>query len=366
MTAPLVSVILPSYNHAPYVAEAIASVLAQEGVAFELLVEDDGSTDGTADVIRKVRDPRVKFWPKARNEGACATHNNLVRRAKGEFVALINSDDMWATKDKLARQVQLMRERPDVAACFGRATFVGADGNPVPQEKLFYGSVFEQDNRSRGQWLRHFFVNSNCICHPSMLIRRAVYDEVGPYDNRLRQVPDFDMWIRVVKRHEIFIFPEPLVKFRLVEGANASAPTPANMNRILNEHYLVFRTFFDGVDRATLLDGFSDLLLNPEPREGAEVEVEKALLYFRVGGSMGPLMRTIGLTAVYEMLADADCRAVLADYDIDDKWLHAELGESTPFIRHAPAAQPAASSPAQAAPPRKPGPLMRYLSFLRR
>ncbi len=364
MTTPLVSVIMPSYNHEDFVADAIESVLAQEGVDFEFLVEDDGSSDGTPRVIEKVRDPRMRFWPKARNEGACTTHNNLVRRARGEFVALINSDDMWAGKDKLARQVQVLRERPEVAACFGRAAFVGPEGDPVPEDKLYYGAIFEQENRSRGKWLRHFFLHSNCICHPSMVIRRSAYDEVGFYDNRLRQVPDFDLWIRLVKRHEIHIIPEPLVKFRLVDGANASAPSPANTTRVMNEHFFLLDRFFDGVDRAALLDGFADLLHNPQPREGKEVEVEKALLYFRGEEGLRRMAKMIGLRKVFDLLADDEGRAILADYGIDDHWMHQQLGEYSPFVTFVTAAAgPAEPPPAQRSRQR---PLLRYLSFLRR
>lgn len=362
MTAPQVTVIMPSYNHEPFVAEAMDSVLSQQGVDFEFLVEDDGSSDGTPRVIEKVRDPRVRFWPKERNEGACTTHNNLVKRARGEFVALINSDDVWAGTDKLARQVQLMRERPDVAACFGRATFIGPDGDPVGDDRLYRAEIFDQDNRPRAKWLRHFFLKSNCICHPSMLIRRSAYDEVGFYDNRFRQIPDFELWIRLVKRHEIFVMPEPLVKFRLVEGGNVSSASVANTTRVMNEHYFMLDTFFEGVDREMLVEGFGDMLHNKQPRTEKEVEVEKALLYFEGEESLRRMARIIGVRKVFRMLADPEYCAILADYGINDLWLHERTGEYSPFVTfvNAPAQEAAAEQRT------KPRPLLRYLSFLRR
>ena len=177
----------------------------------------------------------------------CVVTNELITRSSGEFVALINSDDYWTSNDKLSYQLQIMRDKPNIGACFGRARFVDKDGNAINKSTIPGGYVFEQNNRSRGAWLRHFFDHGNCICHPTILIRKSCYDTLGGYDNRLRQLPDFDMWVRLLKRYDIHISDKELIAFRHLPGENASSATPSNLRRILNESYFILAGFFDDI-----------------------------------------------------------------------------------------------------------------------
>lgn len=142
MKKPTVSVIMATYNHADFVKQAIDSVLAQEGVDFEFLIADDGSADQTREVVASIKDKRIQFFPNEINRGACVVTNELIKRTCGEFIALINSDDYWTTPDKLAYQVQVLRENPNVGACFGRARFVDKDGRGIDKSTLPFGSVF--------------------------------------------------------------------------------------------------------------------------------------------------------------------------------------------------------------------------------
>jgi glycosyltransferase involved in cell wall biosynthesis len=319
---------MATYNHAPYVARSIQSVLGQQDVDLEFLIADDGSVDGTAEVVAATRDERIRFFPHDANRGACVVTNELIQRASGEFVALINSDDYWIDDHKLARQLQLMDDRPELGASFGRVTFVDGEDSAIDKATLAYGGVFDQDNRSRGAWLRYFFDVGNCLCHPTMLIRTACYSEVGHYDNRLRQLPDFDMWIRLLKRYEIHVMDRELIAFRLLPGENASAVTAVNGRRGVNEMYFILRGFFDGMSREVLLDGFGDLLVDPSLPDEAHLDIEKALLYFNEGEHPSHVRNLIGLERLQRLLGSEAHRQVLVDgYGIDDRAFHAITGK---------------------------------------
>ena len=229
---PKVSVIMASYNHEAYVRAAIASVLEQSFQDFEVLVTDDGSTDRTPDEVRSVKDARVSFVRLPRNYGACIAMNASIRRAKGEYIAVLNSDDLFLP-GKLEKQVAYLDAHPETGAVFAYPQFVNDEGNTIPDAETFYRNTFRVENRTRAQWLRHFFFNHNVLCHPSLLIRRRCYKTVGLYDPGLAQLPDLHMWIRILSRFHIHILQEPLLGFRiLTDYKNASAPRPEVLVRL--------------------------------------------------------------------------------------------------------------------------------------
>ena len=220
---PRVSVFMPSYNHAPYVAAAIRSIQAQSFQNFEIVVTDDGSTDGTPDVIADLREPRLRLHRFAANRGAVCATNDAIRRCTGEYLALLNSDDVFLPH-KLERQVAFLDANPGVGAVFGFSQPIDGAGVPLDRNASMNRSVFEVENRSQAQWLRQFFFNGNCLCHPSIMIRRECYDTVGLYDARFSILPDFQMWMRLVAAWPIHVLQEPLIGFReLPNGGNASA-----------------------------------------------------------------------------------------------------------------------------------------------
>lgn len=326
MNKPTVSVIMATYNHANFVKQAIESVLSQENVDFEFLIADDGSQDTTRDVVSTVIDPRIKFFPNTENRGACIVTNELIERSSGEFIALINSDDYWTSSDKLSYQVEIMRKNLDIGACFGRAKFVDKEGKSITT--LPFGNVFNQENRTQGQWLRHFFDLGNCICHPTMLIRKSCYEELGMYDNRLRQLPDFDMWIRLVKHYNIFISDKELINFRIMPGENASSQTPSNAVRTMNEHMIIAENFFEDISKDILIEGFSDRLVVKDIPTDKHLEIEKAKLYLDYNQWLSRPYQIVGLSKLYKLLSDPILNNIMSvEYKMDDRWFHLKMGE---------------------------------------
>lgn len=241
--APRVSVVIASYNHAPFVQESLRSVLTQDFQDFEILVTDDGSSDGTADAVRAVADPRISLEALPENRGACIAMNRAIRRARGRYIAVLNSDDVFLP-GKLSEQVAFLERHAEVGAVFGWPAFIDERGQPFDDARHKDHATFLEGNRPRHAWLRHFFEKGNALCHPTALIRREVYDTVGLYDARLAQVPDLDLWIRLCARFEIHVMQRPMTAFRILDGQrNASGARPESVYRDVWERSEILRHY---------------------------------------------------------------------------------------------------------------------------
>ena len=309
---PLVSIIVPSYNHAEFILEAVESVLAQSYGRIQVIVVDDGSRDDTRQRLSSVHDDRVETIFLESNAGACNALNVGIEAAHGDYIAILNSDDRWHSA-KLETQLKRLSAAPHAAAAFTNAQFVDQRGKPLSEGEI--GSrvnIFSQPNRSRPLWLRRFFLEGNCLCHPSILVKRTAYRDLGPYDNRLRQLPDLDMWIRMCKRFEIQVCPEVLVDFRVLDGErNTSAITPVTLRRTWNEHALIADAFFDDMADDDFITGFGDLFVNREARSAAELGIEKAFLYLTGESPLRDIYAPLGFRRLYQALGAPETQQLL-------------------------------------------------------
>jgi len=224
-------------------------VLDQIYQDFEIIITDDGSTDGTVNVIKEFDDSRIQLYIHAENKGGCTAINNCIQKAAGEYIAVLNSDDAWEPS-KLEKQVQYLDSHPEIGAVFTKAVLVDEGGNPIGPEdyKNFY--IFEKENRSRYEWLKFFFSSGNCLCHPSVLIREKCYDEVGLYDERMTNIPDQDMWVRLCLKYDIHILDEKLVRFRIpADKSSASADKPSTHIRLSFEYIQILNHYLGINDR---------------------------------------------------------------------------------------------------------------------
>ena len=228
MYNPKVSIAIPSYNHGKYISETIESILNQTFQDFEIIITDDGSTDNTVEVIKSFKDDRIKLFVFEENQGACKALNNCIINSKGKYFAYISSDDVWEN-DKIEKQVKYLDENPSTPVVFTKVKIIDEESNQFTETDHYYYSIFEQENRPRSEWLNHFFYFGNIICHPSIMIKRSVYDEIGLYNERLVNMPDFDMWVRLSMKYNIHILDEKLTKFRVrKDEKNVSGDKPSN------------------------------------------------------------------------------------------------------------------------------------------
>lgn len=210
--APLVSVVLPTYNRAVLVSRTLASVLVQTVGDLEVWVVDDGSTDGTARVLAEVRDPRVRVLA-IEHRGPAAARNAGLAAARGGMVAFIDSDDEWRP-EKLERQLDVLRRHPDVGLVFTAAEWVSdLTGRRVG---LFRGPAGRVRLRER------LLLGPSPIPFTSIVVRRACLEAAGPFDETLPVAEDREWLIRAARAAAFYGLPDVLVVRHVHRGAMRS------------------------------------------------------------------------------------------------------------------------------------------------
>ena len=197
-----VSVVMPVYNREAFVAEAIASVLAQTFTAFELIIVDDGSTDATPAIIARVDDPRVRVLRQS-HAGISTAMNTGVHAARGEYLARLDSDDLWRP-EMLATQVALLDQRPEIGAGYARVQRMEADGRLTP---IIWGIAPPDPDDHLCSMLQGDFT-----CNVTVVVRRACLERVGGYDPSLQPSEDWDLWLRVAQ-HYRFAFTDRVLAY---------------------------------------------------------------------------------------------------------------------------------------------------------
>jgi glycosyltransferase involved in cell wall biosynthesis len=216
---------MPAFNVEPYIGEAIRSALAQTYADFELIVVDDGSKDGTAEVVRPFleSDPRVRLVQQS-NLGLAAARNTALRAARGEFFALLDSDDVWDPAF-LASQIAILDARPDVDIVTGNGWYL--DGPKHGQLARPYPDLRQDPNLASiigDEW--SVFIMST--------FRRRVYTVVGPFDESMRSNEDYDFWLRAAIAGCVFLRNDkPLGHYR-VRSDSLSASNVRMLRGILH------------------------------------------------------------------------------------------------------------------------------------
>jgi glycosyltransferase involved in cell wall biosynthesis len=211
-----VSVIIPTYNRASLVGEAIESVLAQELRDFELVVVDDGSTDATAAVLRRCADSRLAIVTQP-HRGIAAAWAAGLRRASADYAIRLDSDDRFLP-GCLARLVAAADAAPGAVMTYGRARAIRADGTPLPR---LTGNPAPLPDRPLASILYGDFVAPSAA-----LLRRRVVEEVGGPDPELSASEDWDLWVRLAGRGRFVFVPEVLSEFRVHAGRFTAAAGP--------------------------------------------------------------------------------------------------------------------------------------------
>jgi glycosyltransferase involved in cell wall biosynthesis len=186
---PLVTIVTPSFNQAPFLRAAVESVLAQDYPAVEYLVMDGGSTDGSVDILKEFTGRLT--WESGRDAGQADALAKGFARARGAILGWLNADDLMFP-GALTQVAAHLRAHPDVALVYGDAVYVDVEGRalmPARQVRPF-------DLKRLRYW-------SDYIVQPSAFFRRAAYEEVGGLDTSLHWALDYDLWLKLGARHRV-------------------------------------------------------------------------------------------------------------------------------------------------------------------
>jgi glycosyltransferase involved in cell wall biosynthesis len=227
---PLVSIITPSFNQARYLEATIQSVFAQDYPRVEYIVIDGGSTDGSADIIRKYAD-RFAYWVSEKDKGQTDAINKGFARAKGGILAWLNSDDTYEP-GAVSEAVKYLYEHPEVGMVYGDADFIDETGRVIGR----FSSA-----QTDYHLLRRGYVH---IPQQTMFFRASLWHEAGPLDPTFYFAMDYDLWTRIAARAPLVYIPRTWANFRLHGSGKTMAADDRCWPEMLRVHYRDGGSFF--------------------------------------------------------------------------------------------------------------------------
>lgn len=306
---PLVTTFLLSYNHAQYLPFTIDSLLSQTYGNWELLVIDDASVDDSWNIIEtyasKFQD-RVRAYRMDRNVGQAAVASKGVELARGDFMMFSASDDV-SKPQRMELSLRALLERRDIAAIFGKVDCIDAAGNQVlgaPLEALFNRPI---------ENFRWDLLRGNFLCASSCMARRNILRELNGFNPALRHIEDYDLWLRILEKHEIGRLDSILVSYR-IHGANLSLQRAPDRKNTFETICAIARA-----SRSWPLDKLFSFHSNPDSPERRK---EEAVALCVLAENLVKLdhdcfgMPMIGTSEAYAMLISA----VQKDHQCERAW----------------------------------------------
>ena len=201
MESPTVSVVMPTLNNGAHIKRAVGSILEQRFSDFELLIIDDGSSDGTVSQISEFTDERIRLVQRTDETGVVSARNEGLRRSSGRYVAVHDGDD-WSHPDRLRTQVAYLEKNPEVVAV-GTGAYLVDETGTIQARRRVRESPSRTDNETHTEFV-----------HGSVMMRRDVLKRIGRYDEWFALAEDYDLWLRLANECAVRNIDEPLYYFR--------------------------------------------------------------------------------------------------------------------------------------------------------
>ena len=267
-----ISVIIPTYNRELSIVKSVESVLNQTYPVQEVIVVDDGSKDNTEEVVRQIKDGRVKYYKTPENHGAGAARNYGVKQARCEWIAFHDSDDEWLP-GKLEKQVAYIEGYPEVGLVYTAFTIC------VDSQEYIFPQQFSTGSKEyEGDLLRKLLIR-NTVSTQTILMRKQIFEEMNGFDEDMNALEDWEFAIRVAIKYSIGFVSEPCV--RVSTNGN-------RMSSSLSKHYInncyIIRKHLNTYIRENLLDSVVEEMLRMAEQEGIKDVVAKMLLLYIQGG----------------------------------------------------------------------------------
>lgn len=226
--APKVSVIVPAYNMAHYLPQAIQSVLNQTFTDFELILIDDGSMDGTREAAGRYAD-RLRYFHQP-NQGRAGARNAGLQMAAGEYAAFLDADDVW-NPDRLERGVLFLDRNSQIGLVHGEVDVIDLNGNVNQSQTAGLKNFYRQERRKGSNYLR--LLDQCAIFSSTILFRRPLGEEIGAYDTSFKILEDYDWYLRFASKYPIALLGEPAVaRYRIHKTNSVSQFGPDTIAKI--------------------------------------------------------------------------------------------------------------------------------------
>ncbi len=211
---PKISIITATYNRGNYIGQAIESVLVQSFQDWEMIIIDDNSADNTEEIIKfhMQADDRFVYIKNMKRQGVGRARNLGIEKARGKYIAVLDSDDAWHGKDTLQKQYDFLENNPDYVLVGGDAIVIDEKGKEIGKIISFHEDYD----------IRQTLLIQNRFVHSSVLFRKDIYDKCGKYDEGIMVGEDYDLWLKMGKCGKMKCLSEFVVKYRKHAG-NESA-----------------------------------------------------------------------------------------------------------------------------------------------
>ena len=209
---PLISIIITTYNRAHYIVKAIKSILSQNYQNIEIIIVDDGSTDGTKDFVQPYLNDKKIYYIYQKNQGVSVARNNGIKSSNGKYIAILDSDDFWYDKEKLQKQADFLEKNSDYVLTGGGVVRINEKGREIVRYLL----------PEKDEDIRRAILQNNCFAHSAVVFKKEFWQDAGGYDETLDFSEDWDLWMKFGKLGKYYNFQEYFLVY-LKAGQNTTS-----------------------------------------------------------------------------------------------------------------------------------------------